>query len=141
VVVATAPVAAARAVMEERAVAGTGERAAVAISNIATDRVVFTYEVDGHDLGILTGYEQDGGFFLEHVVAFPGATLSTLVRMLKAGLARAWTHGYRYVSLFVESAHPHAGPLEQLARRLGFTCYTDDGDRAYYVKFKETIDG
>jgi len=106
--------------------------------HLASDRVVFTYEVEGRDLGILTGYEQDGGFFLEHVVAFPGAPLSTLPRMFRAGISEAWARGFKYIALYIEHEHPFAEKLEELAERYEFRCYADREGRAYYCRHRKT---
>ena len=100
---------------------------------VAENRLVFTYEVDGRDVGILTGYEFDTGFFLEHVVAFPGHGPYGLSHLVDRGIATAWERGYLYISLFIEHQHPRYRELSMLARRHGFHRFGSQNDRDYFV--------
>jgi hypothetical protein len=102
---------------------------------VAENRIVFTYEVEDRDIGILTGYENDSGFFLEHVIAFPGNGPAALPALLAAGLDEAGKRGYRYIALFIEHGHPLREKLESLAKRFGFCLYADLVDRAHYVLY------
>lgn len=87
--------------------------------DIKTGRVVYTLE-DPWPVGVLTGYERDGGFYLEHVLSFkPGY----LMKLLKRGLAYAWKQGYAYVVFHVPADFPLYPGLLAVGKRLGFREY------------------
>lgn len=104
-------------------------------AHVVTNRLVLTWE-DPWPLGVLTGYEHEGGFALEHVVAFPGAPPSTLARMLRAGLTEAWRRGYQHVTLHIPHAYPLAAGLLTLAKRFGFDEYRRDEGASYFVAYR-----
>ena len=94
------------------------------VTHFVADRMVWTYQPDGWPRGMLTGYlNQAGGFVLEHVVAFPGGTAQTLVKMLRIGMEEAWTREYPYIVIFIPADHPDHPGLTALAKRCGFKEY------------------
>jgi hypothetical protein len=97
-------------------------------------RIVFSYIEDGWPQGLLIGYEHDDGFFLEHVVSL-GDRRTILARTLRAGIAEAWSRGYRYISVPIHREHPLATKLVALAHRAGFTEFHADGAYTYFVLY------
>lgn len=73
--------------------------------------------------GVLTGYEDSGGFVIEHVIAFQP---KTLLPMLTEGLRLASERGYHHLRCRLPQAFPKTRRLRSLASRLGFTVYYED---------------
>jgi hypothetical protein len=113
-----------------------------ASSSTDEGRIVFSYSPDGWPQGLLIGYEHDDGFFLEHVIAFPSiegcSTRSVLARTLRAGIAEAWSRGYRYISVPIHRDHPLATKLVALAYRAGFSQFHADGAYTYFVLYNRS---
>ena len=103
------------------------------VSHLVTNRVVWTYQPDGWPRGLITGAENEKGFFIEHVVVFPGAPRGTLAAMVRAGLAEAWTRGYRSLGFYLPDAFPLRLRLDHLAQRLGFEPYARDMGEVFYI--------
>lgn len=100
----------------------------------APDRDVFTYQPDGWPLGVLTGYaDGQGGFVLEHMIVFAYAPMTTLVRMLRAGLEEAWARDYASVRFTLPHGFPLASHLDRIGRRLGFAADAQTQDATRYV--------
>jgi hypothetical protein len=107
-------------------------------SHVAFNRVVFTYEPEGLPLGMVTGFVRDECFYVEHVVVFPYAPASTLLRMTAAGLARLWASdlALRSVAVHWTKNHPNAAGLEVLAERFGFTRYNEDAECVHLARWR-----
>lgn len=101
--------------------------------HVAFDRVVFTYQPEGVGLGLVTGFIQDGCFFIEHVHVFPGAPASTLVRMLRTGMEMVWAYGCTRIAAHHTHTHPLAQGLDAVARRFGMRMYHDDIDARHWA--------
>ena len=103
----------------------------MAETTFAANRAVFTYE-DPWPSGCLTGYDDAGGFVIEHVIAWrPGV----LPKMLAAGLKEARARGYAHVRCRLPQAFPPTPKLRRLAKRVGFAVYHEDAewvDLAWY---------
>ena len=102
--------------------------AARKIGHMALNRLVWTYLPDGVPLGLITGYENAGGFVLEQIVRFPDTSPTVLVPMLRAAVAEAWMRDYAHVVLMIPQGTTNGFHL--LARRFGFTVYESDDDRS-----------
>lgn len=87
-------------------------------------RLVFTYE-DPWPSGLMTGYEDAGGFVLEHVVAFRPRVL---IPMLHAGLRVARECGYCHIRCRLPQRFPGTPRLRSLATRMGGAVYHEDAD-------------
>lgn len=93
-------------------------------ATLVPNRSVFTYE-DPWPSGCLTGYDDSGGFVIEHVIAWrPGV----LLRMLALGLETARERGYAHVRCRLPQAFPLTPRLRLLAERFGFTVYHEDAE-------------
>lgn len=100
----------------------------------AERREVFTYQPGGWPLGVLTGYADGlGGFVLEHVIVFPYAPWTTLMRMMRDGMEEAWSRGYTCVRFRLPQTFPLAPQLEKVGRRVGFVVDATYADETRYV--------
>ena len=106
------------------------------VAYIVTNRIVYTYQLDGWPAGVLTAYEDGEGVVLEHVIAFPGVPRGTLAAMLEAGLEEAWARGYQYVTFMLPHAFPLTPVLRRLGERLGFTPYAGSESVTWYVRWR-----
>lgn len=89
-------------------------------AHVVSNRIVYTLQ-DPWPIGVLTGYVNEaGGFVLEHVVAFQRGTF---LRLIREGLAYAWSQGWAYVTFHVPSRFPKRRGLIAAGRRLGFVEY------------------
>lgn len=88
---------------------------------VATGRTVLVYE-NPWPTGWIYGYEDDGGFVVELVLA----KQRTAVRMLFQGLRVARDRGYRHVRMRLPLSYPDSARLRSLAARMGFTDYHQD---------------
>jgi hypothetical protein len=105
-------------------------------AHVATGQLVFTYKDPDPPywpLGVLTGYERDDGWQLEHVIVFPQAPFGTLLPMLRAGLAEAWHRRYAYVLLTIPHALPTASGLKACAKRVGGLEYAVTPEWSHWV--------
>lgn len=106
-------------------------------AHVVTGRIVFTYQPQGWPLGVLTGHPDGaGGFALEHVIVLPGAPVTTLLRMLHAGLEEAWRRHFDYVTFFLPHDLPIREPLEQVGTRMGFRVYETTNEADWYVRYR-----
>lgn len=105
-------------------------------AHTATDQTVFTYQVDSRPQGVLTGHRTDDYFVLEHVIVFPGAEPSTLLRMLYAGIREAWERGYTAIIYHLPHAFEHTPTLERVGERLGFAEYAQEEDCRWFIRWK-----
>ena len=103
--------------------------------HVVEGRIILTWGVPWPQ-GVLTGVEDHGGFYLEHVVAFAGTPPGTLGRVLSAGLTEAWRRGYAHVVFCVPQDHPIASGLFALAERYGFTLYAGNAAFTWWIKRK-----
>ena len=106
------------------------------VSHIVTNRVVWTYQADNWPLGVITGYENEHGFFIEHVIVFPHVPRGTLLRMLRAGMAEAWDRGYCAIRFCLPEEFPLTFQLTSLARRLGFEPYIETMGMTFYIRWR-----
>ena len=90
--------------------------------HVVTGRLVFTYG-DPWPEGVLTGYEDAGGFVIEHVITF---RRGVLVAMLVEGLRIAGERGYHHLRCRLPQDFPKTPRLRSLAIRMGFTIYHED---------------
>lgn len=106
-------------------------------SEIADGRVVVT-RCDPWPSGVLTGYEDAGGFVVEHVAAYrPGV----LLPMLRDGLALGRERGYEHIRLRLPRGWPPTPRLESLAVRMGFRLYHEEEEWLDYVTYLGRADG
>lgn len=108
------------------------------MSFLHTQRLIWTYAPEGRNLGVVTGYEHDGLFVVEHLIALPGT--GCLLRLIPAGLEEAWVRGYRGVVFCLPNrgqGRPYS-TLAKLVRRYGCEPYTPETDRAltWWVRWK-----
>lgn len=99
---------------------------------VAEHRIVFTYAPLGQSRGIVTGYELDGMFVVEHVIVFSGMPKETLLHMARAALAEA-TARFATIVCCVPERYPLSRGLHALAERLGFTEYARVDELIWYV--------
>jgi hypothetical protein len=103
-------------------------------SRVVGNRLVYTYWPEGAAwyTGLLTGHgDDDGGFVLEHVVAF---TPGTLLPLLRAGIAEAQALGYRRIRFGIPDAFPTARALGRAARAVGCAPYARAEGWTYYAR-------
>jgi hypothetical protein len=101
-------------------------------SHFVDHRIVFTYQPERWPEGVLTGYvDLQGGFVLEHVIAFKPRVL---VPMLEEGIDEARRRGYRYLLFGMPHDFPLAKRLTKLATRFGFERYAEDEERFFCVR-------
>lgn len=94
------------------------------VPGLATERLVWTYG-SPWPLGVVTGYEDNGAFVVEHVIAFrPGR----LIPMLRAAQGIARARGYDHVRFRVPRAFPLSRQLRIIAGRLGCRVYYEDAE-------------
>lgn len=91
-------------------------------AHVVTNRIVYTL-VDPWPVGVLTGYEKDGGFCLEHVLSFKPRYL---LKLLRGGIAYAWDKGYAHIVFHVPPDLPLYPGLTAIGQRLGFVEYAPD---------------
>lgn len=102
-------------------------------------RIVYTYlDTAGVPLGAITGYEKDKCFFIEHIMVFPHAPHTTLLRMVASGLKRLAESdiGFRSATVYWLKAHPLAAGLAVLAERCGFTQYHEDETTVHWARWR-----
>ena len=108
---------------------------AVRQHHVAGNRIVFTYQPEDARWpeGVLTGYgDVQGGFVLEHVLAFRAGVV---LAMLRAGLAEASARGYRYVTFGIPDDFPKARALGRAAERVGCAIYEQRDGWTYWVHY------
>jgi len=96
-------------------------------------QVVVTYTPGQWPVGVLTGHEGANGFFLEHVITFPGANAGDLVGMLSHGFQVARERKYAFVAFRIAKGYPTERKLTVAARWFGFTLYYEDDTMRHYV--------
>jgi hypothetical protein len=89
--------------------------------HIVNHRVVLTYEPepDGWPTGVITGYEHEDGFRIEHVISFV-PSVKNLLGLVRAGLAEAKKRGYAYLQAAMPLDFPLTHDLWTFAERYGF---------------------
>lgn len=107
--------------------------------SVEFNRAVYTYLSDtGLPLGVITGYVKDRCFFIEHVMVFPYAPATTLLRMVSSGIDRLFMSDIGFTSAVVhwKKDHPFARGLEVLAERFGFTKYHVDDECLHMARWR-----
>ena len=96
---------------------------------LVTGRCVFVVE-DPWPAGLITGYEDAGGFVVEAVVAFH---TGALLPMLAESKQIARTRGYEHVRFRLPKSFPKTPKLARLARHVGCQVYHEDDDYMDFV--------
>lgn len=106
--------------------------------------IIFEYREDGRVAGVMTGIihflNQRGEtrrvwVLLQHVMLWPGAPKGALVRMLAEAEQMTWDQeDPEAILLDVESSHPHAEKLRQLAESSGFSYHSHGDGTTWYIK-------
>ena len=106
------------------------------LHHVRTDQLVYTWTPETWPAGVLTGYVgADGGFVLEHVIAFDRTPTSALA-LVRAGLEAAWEWGFGHVVFQIPHAHPQGAGLQALARRVGARAYQTTATTAFFVRYR-----
>ena len=101
-------------------------------SHLATDRLVWTYLLEGQPAGVITGYLADGGLVVEQIMHWRGH----LTEMLRVGLEEAWSQNVEHLILMIPDQDARRTKLATLARRMGFEQYAYEAGAAWWVRYR-----